>query len=618
MACLCLTGAAFVGVVDTTGAVPFTLQGVNPGDFRVTTFASGLSYPLGMLELSDGSLLVTVVQNSNFFSSSLPSKLLRLTDTNGDGIADDAGTVLYSNAPPSTTSLRMAGDLIFVAGRPYPIQILRKGATPSSPLTLAGRLILTYPSGWTQHQHSELGVRQTPGFANRYDLFFQVGAESNFAVTTRTVTLTNENIPGASGTLAGDSIHMITIIDDGTALSATNLTQIASGTRNPAGFAFHPVTGDFYFEDNGIDGLVDADEPLSADELNFIARNNIGGTTEFFGFPNNYTTYRTGTIVGGAGVQPLIAFQPLPDPFTGHESEGPDQITFAPPGFPNGVNTGIFLGFHGKYTSGGTSNEENPVVYANPATGAYFHFILGQQPGIGHLDGLLATRDSLFVVDLSSTGSLGPATGTGVIYQIKSLVAPIPTPTPPPISISGNISYCSSPVVDPVPGVTLTLTGDIGASMQSDGTGNYQFSSLPTGGNYIVTPTKQPMLPGSAGINTIDAVATQRHFLSIGVPLSGCGLTAADVNGDILVNTVDVIAIQRFFLNLSSGLANTGNYKFTPADRAYSGVATNQTGQNYDTLIFGDVVSPFAERPEGPSQNAASVTIGMPVRFLLW
>src|SRR2546430_3977162 len=30
-------------------------------------------------------------------------------------------------------------------------------------------------------------------------------------------------------------------------------------------------------------------EPLSADELNFIARTNIGGLTEYFGFPNNYT-----------------------------------------------------------------------------------------------------------------------------------------------------------------------------------------------------------------------------------------------------------------------------------------------------------------------------------------
>jgi hypothetical protein len=97
------------------------------------------------------------------------------------------------------------------------------------------------------------------------------------------------------------------------------------------------------------------------------------------------------------------------------------------------------------------------------------------------------------------------------------------------------------------------------------------------------------------GINTVDVVATQRHFLNLGTPLSGCQLTAADVNGVNGVNTVDVIAIQRFFLGLSTGIANTGNYQFNPVNRTYPLVTTDQTAQNYDTLILGDVVSPFAE-----------------------
>ena len=408
------------------GAQPFTVQGpgVNTNDFRVTTFASGLDFPLGMAKLADDSLLITISQGANFFSST--GKLVRLTDADSNGVVDGAGTVLYSNLPGTLTSLRVVDRLVFVVGRPFPITILRAGATPSAALTLVGRLIINYPSGWTQHQHSELGVRRTPGFTNRYDLFFQVGAENNFAMTTRSATITNENIPGGSGNLAGDSVHKITIIDDGAGLRATNLTRVASGVRNPAGFAFQQATGDFYFEDNGIDGLVDPGEPLSVDELNFISRTNLGGPAQFFGFPSNYTVYRTGTVVGGAGVQPLIAFQPIPNPSNGHESEGPDQITFAPPGFPNGLNTGIFLGFHGQYSLGGVSNEENPVVYADPATGAYFHFIPGQQPGIGHLDGLLATRDSLFVADLATNGNIYAGAGSGVIYQIKSLVTPSP------------------------------------------------------------------------------------------------------------------------------------------------------------------------------------------------
>ena len=114
-----------------------------------------------------------------------------------------------------------------------------------------------------------------------------------------------------------------------------------------------------------------------------------------------------------------------------------------------------------------------------------------------------------------------------------------------------------------------------------------------------MTPTKAALTPGSSGINTLDVIAVQRHFLRIGTPLSGCHLTAADVNGDAAINTVDVIAIQRFFLGLSTGIANVGKYQFTPANRTYPGLVTNQTGQDYDALVLGDVASAFVERPEG-------------------
>jgi len=144
-------------------------------------------------------------------------------------------------------------------------------------------------------------------------------------------------------------------------------------------------------------------------------------------------------------------------------------------------------------------------------------------------------------------------------------------------------------------------------STLSDFSGNYTFSSLASGGTYTVTPSKAALPPGSAGISTVDVVATQRHFLVVGTPLTGCRLTAADVNGDNAINTIDVIAIQRFFLILSTGTANVGNYQFTPASRTYPGIATNQTGQDYVALVLGDVVGPFVHRPDGQSQTAPEV-----------
>jgi hypothetical protein len=164
-------------------------------------------------------------------------------------------------------------------------------------------------------------------------------------------------------------------------------------------------------------------------------------------------------------------------------------------------------------------------------------------------------------------------------------------------------SYCSNPVPGPVPNVTLTLTGSASGSTLSDGTGSYTLSSLAAGGSYIVTPTKSALTPGSAGINTVDVLVVQRHFLGLAIIPAGCRLTAADVNGDTNINTVDVLAIQRFFLGMSTGTANVGKYKFAPASRAYPGIVTDQTAQNYDALIFGDVNTPFADRAGGPSPD---------------
>src|SRR5436190_1416843 len=168
---------------------------------------------------------------------------------------------------------------------------------------------------------------------------------------------------------------------------------------------------------------------------------------------------------------------------------------------------------------------------------------------------------------------------------------PTPTPTPAPtppstVSISGTVLYCSNSPLPPVPNVTLTLIGTLTGSTLSDSSGNYTFSSLPSGGSYTVTPSKAALPPGSADIDTKDVSATLRYRFIIGPPITGCWLTAADVNGDTVINVVDAIAIQRFSLGLSIGIANTGTYQFAPVSRSYPGVVTDQTGQDYDTIIF--------------------------------
>ena len=387
---------------------------VDPGDFRITTFANGLNYPLGMTELADGSILVAVSRGSRFWETS-SGRLIRLADTDDDGVADSE-TVLFDGVPGGRlTAVRTAGSLILTCGFGSPISILRPGAAPDAPLTLIGSVEISYPDRW-MHRNSALGVRESPGRPGSYDLIFQLGSEENFITTERTLPLSSDI--GLSGDLKGDAVHMFTITDHGDSVTGSDLVQIATGLRNAAGFAFHPENGDLYLQDNGIDGLEDGNEAHSADEINVIPIDAIGGAVDDFGFPDNYVAYRSGEFVGGGGVPPLIAFLPLPDPQNGEESEGPSDIAFAPPGFPSEFSMGLFVGFHGK-GSAGPDNEENPLVFVDLDSGHYFHFVDNDQPGIGHLDGLLATDNDLYVADLSRKGSLDAA-NQGVIYQIRS------------------------------------------------------------------------------------------------------------------------------------------------------------------------------------------------------
>ena len=425
----CAVGALLVLGAEVAGADPFSVGGdprVDPDAFVVTAFASGLDFPFGMAVLPDDSLLVGINKppaGAPFFDAA--GRIVRFADTTVDGIADGAGTVLYSGLPGFTTSVRHAGNLVFVAtgannaSDPARISILRQGPTPSSPLTLAGTLAFQFALGWS-HSTLNLTVRGTPGQPGRYELYFNLGSKQNQAATSDLVGVSGL----VSGSVAADSFYRVIVDDTGPALAVYGLEQVATGLRNAFGAAFHPVTGDLYLEDNGIDGSIDVNEPVSADELNRIPAASIGGAIEGFGFPDRYVEYRTGTLVGSGGIDPDVAFQPVPMP-NGAESEGAVDVVFAPPAFPPGLRDGVFVGFHGRFAFPGLANEENPVVYVDLESVEHFAFVSNDEPGIGHPDTLAVSADSLYVADLSAAIGLSTA-GSGAIYQIRALPPSVP------------------------------------------------------------------------------------------------------------------------------------------------------------------------------------------------
>ena len=251
----------------------------------------------------------------------------------------------------------------------------------------------------------------------------------------------------------------------------SNLTRIASGLRNAASLAIDPANGDLDLADNGIDGNDGGNEAWSADELDIIPAAMIGKQVEDFGFPDGYVktidVRRESCDGGGSDIRystddRVRAPSRRDAAAGGSESEGASVFALSPPDFPAGLNHGVFIGFHGLFAEGGTTNDENPMLFADPITGHYFDFISNDLPNIGHLDEAMLTADSLFVADISSTGdvfgSSGP--GQGVIYQIKALPATNVEPVIAPIGDQtvdeGHTLTVQVQATDPNPGQSLT------------------------------------------------------------------------------------------------------------------------------------------------------------------
>ncbi|MCX6613016.1 MAG: PEP-CTERM sorting domain-containing protein [Acidobacteria bacterium] len=410
-AVLCLL--TFIGCAEASSIL--NTPAIDASAFRVTQFATGLPLPNSVIKAKDGSILA--LTSDGFFGN---TRVVRLQDSNFDGVADGPAQTLYTGAGTGVgTQIRQADKLVYIGEfGSSSITALSPGASASDPLTSLGSLQFQYPAGHA-HPTAGIAVRQTPGSPGSVDLVFNIGSQFNNQLSTDKVTVSGFGL--APTALDGDSLYMVTINESGASPIASNLRQIATGIRNVYGMAFHPVSGDLYFADNAIDedNPTNFTQPLQADELNRIPSADLGVNILRFGYPNCYDAYRTYLPVGGpacTGVtDSLINFQPVPNTLSGFRSEGPTEIAFSPSLFPNLYRNGIFVGFSGGTGPNGT-NDQNPLVFVNSAFDSLTHFI--ESGTIGNILGVYATDDSLFISDWGGTN----------IYQITA-INPVPEPS---------------------------------------------------------------------------------------------------------------------------------------------------------------------------------------------
>lgn len=407
--------------------------------FRVSVFATGLAYPTSMARLADGSLLVATSKGGtswldNYIFASPSGSLVRLVDADRDGVADGPPQTLAANLPGLVSTVRREGNLVFAVSLQsgqQAITIWRTGASPSDALQPAGRLSFAFPTGF---EHATCALATRPAAGGGVEVYFNVGSQANAtstpAETTVGITATNgaSLAGGVTFQVAADSVHRLTVSDDGGTITVGAPQQIARGLRNAAGLVFDGH-GNLWLQDNGSDDRV-AHVAIAADELNMIPAADLGTTIPNFGFATTYVDYATGDLVGPTEgvVQPLVAFLPV----AGERSEGAVELALAPASFPDDLAGGVFVPFSGLFNQGGVNNDENPLVFVNTMDNTYYHFIENQL--MGHPNGVLSTSEGLYLSDLNYLGLFGnsrntspavPADRQGVIY----LISPVPEPS---------------------------------------------------------------------------------------------------------------------------------------------------------------------------------------------
>ncbi|HPI06150.1 MAG TPA: HYR domain-containing protein [Saprospiraceae bacterium] len=186
-------------------------------------------------------------------------------------------------------------------------------------------------------------------------------------------------------------------------------------------------------------------------------------------------------------------------------------------------------------------------------------------------------------LQLSSTaavGSVAPitivATPVGIEFNQDSTGVPVIVPIDittgsatincdaDAIDIAGDIQTWRTPT-QPVPGVTVTLSGGATGTQTTGVPGTYLFSDIPNNTNVTLTPAKTTA--GSAGISSADLLFIVNHIFGTQL-LSPYQWVAADVNGDANISLNDYLRIQRVVLATDQHILGSPDWKFVP--KAYT------------------------------------------------
>lgn len=117
---------------------------------------------------------------------------------------------------------------------------------------------------------------------------------------------------------------------------------------------------------------------------------------------------------------------------------------------------------------------------------------------------------------------------------------------------------------EPVPGVSVTITGDLDYNLLTNASGEYATPFIPVGSSETVTPTYD--VDPLNGVTILDVILLSKHLLGIKLLDSPYKMIAADVNNSGTLTVLDIIYMRKLMLGLISEFPNNSSWRFVAAD----------------------------------------------------
>lgn len=225
----------------------------------------------------------------------------------------------------------------------------------------------------------------------------------------------------------------------------------------------------------------------------------------------------------------------------------------------------------------------------------------------------LTGAGTLIKLNFTATGPIGSTSALSLPAFMFNEGSPCSTVSNGSITIisgtiSGVVSYANSVSFKPVPNTLLSAPGTPNVSGNSTFiTGAYSLGGFGPGA-YTVTPSKVGDVNGISGF---DSGLIAQHVVNL-ITLNATQLLAADVSQAAGVTSFDAALIARYVVALPN-YGITGDWIFSPVNRSYPNVETNQANQDYSGILMGEVsgdwTAPTSFAPLAAPEAAPEATV---------